>query len=313
MNTFGNKLKITIFGESHGAMIGVVVDGVRPGLPLAQEDFHVDMARRRSGAVGTTPRRETDRLEIVSGVWKGLATGAPVTIMIRNIDTQSSVYEKFVNHPRPSHADFAASVKYQGFNDPRGGGQFSGRMTAALTAAGVIAKKMLPAGVEITSRIVETGDVAAAQAAGDSVGGIVECTATGLPAGLGEPFFDTVEGVLAHILFAIPAVRGVEFGAGFAAARMLGSEHNDPLIDAAGRTATNHAGGINGGITNGNPLVVRVAVKPTPSIALPQLTFNRAAGAVEPLAVGGRHDTCIALRAPVVVEAAVAIGLAQFA
>lgn len=358
-------------------MVGAVIDGVTPGVPLTEADFAQDLTRRRNGenhvadevscagnraphavdevsrniggnyapsatrALGVTMRRERDRVEIVSGVFNGLTTGVPVALIIRNEDTQSSDYEQFASHPRPSHADFAAAAKYHGFNDPRGGGQFSGRMTAPLVAAGVIAKKMLATALksapqttleanpqppatsqpnkndeqhafEIAARIVETGDVAAAQATGDSVGGIVECVAKGLPAGLGEPFFDTVESVIAHLLFAIPAVKGVEFGAGFSAARMLGSEHNDLIINAQGTTATNHAGGICGGLTNSNPLIVRVAIKPTASIAREQLTFSRAVNARVPLKIGGRHDVCIALRAPVVVEAAVAIALAQF-
>jgi chorismate synthase len=316
MNSFGNKLKISIFGESHGAVVGVVIDGMRPGIPLAESDFTADLERRRSGDAATTLRREPDRPELISGVHNGVATGAPVTVIFRNTDVQSADYVKFTHHPRPSHADYAASVKYGGFNDPRGGGQFSGRMTVALVAAGVVAKKMLGHGIEVNAYLLDKEDVISkaktAAERGDSVGGVVECVATGLPAGLGEPFFDSVESVAAHLLFSIPAVRGVEFGAGFAAAKMTGSEHNDLIISADGTTATNHAGGVVGGLTNGNPLVVRVAVKPAASISQPRETFNFATQRIETLKINGRHDACIALRMPVIVEAAVAIALAQF-
>lgn len=322
MNTFGSKFRVTVFGESHGAVVGVVVDGVRPGIGLAAEDFAADLGRRRSGAAGTTARREIDRAEIASGVFEGRTTGAPVTVVFRNEDARHGDYGMFRDHPRPSHADYVANVKCHGFNDIRGGGQFSGRMTLALVAAGVIAKKMLPERVVISSRIAEIGGchdvarfgevVADAAAEGDSVGGIVECAVSGLPVGLGEPFFDSVESVAAHLLFSIPGIKGVEFGAGFEAARMRGSQHNDRIISPDGTTATNNSGGVTGGITNGNQLVVRVAVKPTPSISGEQHSFNFRTGRVEPLSIGGRHDACIALRVPVVVEAAVAIALAQF-
>ncbi len=312
MNIFGNKLRISIFGESHGATVGVVVDGVRPGIELSESDFEVDLARRRSGVEGTTKRREPDLPELLSGVYRGHTTGAPLAIIFRNNDIQSTDYDRITQHPRPSHADFVAASKFGGFNDPRGGGHFSGRLTVALVAAGVVAKKMLGDGINITAHIVETGDVAAAQAARDSVGGIVECVATGIPVGLGEPFFDSAESIIAHLMFSIPGVRGVEFGAGFAAARMMGSEHNDLIINNLGNTKTNHAGGINGGLTNGNPLVMRIAVKPTSSIARTQMTYNMATEVIEPLTIQGRHDACIALRMPVIVEAALAIALAQF-
>lgn len=316
MNSFGNILRITILGESHGAAVGIVIDGVRPGIALSERDFEGDLARRRSGGTGTTSRRENDSPELLSGIYNGFTTGAPLTVIFRNDDTQSSDYDEFTMHPRPSHADFAAAVKYGGFNDPRGGGQFSGRMTVALVAAGVVAKKILGDGVKISAHIIDKERVMTAMKiameSGDSVGGVVECVVSGLPAGLGEPFFDSVESVVAHLLFAIPGVRGVEFGAGFAAAQMTGSEHNDLIISADGATATNNSGGVNGGMTNGNPLIVRVAVKPTPSIACPQETFNFATQRIEPLNITGRHDACIALRMPVIVEAAVATALAQF-
>lgn len=322
MNTFGNKLRVTVFGESHGPAVGVVMGGVKPGIPLAESDFAADLFRRKSGAQGTTARRETDEPEILSGVYNGFTTGAPLTVIFRNEDIRSLDYEAFKRHPRPSHADWTAAVKYDGYNDPRGGGHFSGRLTVALVAAGVVAKKMLGDKVVITCKISEIGGtvdpyeyahmLGDASGVSDSLGGVLECVAEGVPAGLGEPFFDSVESMISHIMFAIPGVRGVEFGTGFRAAAMRGSEHNDPIIDTDGTTASNHAGGINGGITNGNTLTIRVAVKPTSSIGLTQHTINMESGQMEPLIIGGRHDACIALRMPVIVEAAVAIALAQF-
>ena len=321
MNQYGHNFRIALWGESHGPQVGVTMDGVPAGLPLAEEDFAADLARRRSGGRGTTPRREEDRPQIVAGLYEGHTTGAPLTVLFTNGETRSQDYAVLRDHFRPSHADRVADLKSGGWNDPRGGGHFSGRLTVALVAAGVVAKKMLPAEVRFQTRLTEIGGctdperfdevITAAAAARDSVGGIVECCAERVPAGLGEPFFDSAESLIAHLLFAIPAVKGVEFGSGFAAARLRGSENNDPILDAAGHTATNHDGGINGGITNGNPLVVRAALKPTPSIGLRQMTFNRAAGRIEPLEIPGRHDVCVALRGAVVVEAAVAIALAD--
>lgn len=321
MNTWGNRLRISLWGESHGAQVGVVIDGVPAGVPLAESDLEEDLARRRAGSAGTTPRKESDAPHIVSGVYEGRATGAPIAVEFVNENTRSGDYRNLTTHPRPSHADMVAQRKFGGFNDPRGGGHFSARLTAALTAAGVVAKKMLPAGVTFSTRLAEIGGcddpgrfdaiLREAAAARDSVGGIVECRVQGIPAGWGEPFFDSAESLVAHLLFSVPAVKGVEFGSGFAAARMRGSEHNDPILDAEGHTATNHAGGIVGGLTNGNELVVRAAVKPTPSIAREQHTYNFATGRVEPLVIRGRHDVCVALRGAVVVEAAVAIALAD--
>lgn len=317
MNSFGRLFSVALFGESHGPAVGVVIDGVPPGIPLAQEELARAMDRRRGGAAGTTPRREPDIPEIVSGVYRGHTTGAPLMLMIRNTNVRSRDYDKLKDIPRPGHADFVARVKYGGYADPRGGGHFSGRLTAPLVAAGVVAAKVLE-GVTLTATLLEVGgskDIEAtvqeAVAAHDSVGGLIECRVQGLPAGLGEPFFDGVEAVLAHALFSIPAVKGVEFGAGFAAARMRGSEHNDPLVATDGTTATNHAGGINGGITNGNELVFRLAVKPTSSIGRPQRTLNMATGEMTDLTIEGRHDACIALRVPPVVEAVTAITLAD--
>ena len=338
MNTFGRIFRVSIFGESHGEEIGVVMDGVEPGIDLQESDFARDIDRRRSGAKGTTPRIEADEPHILSGVFEGHTTGAPLTIVFKNMNTRSQDYSKLIDVPRPGHADFTANVKYGGFQDPRGGGHFSGRLTLPLVAAGVVAKKILAETISeetnghvqfrCNARLVEIGGIAdetrweaaldAAQKEGDSLGGIVECTVDGIPAGLGEPFWDSVESRLSHALFAIPGVRGVEFGDGFAAARMKGSEHNDCFTpdgidghEGLVTPATNHAGGINGGITNGNPLVFRVAFKPTSSIAKAQRTFDFAAGEMTELRVPGRHDTCFALRTPVVVEAMAAIVLAD--
>ncbi|MDR3236840.1 MAG: chorismate synthase [Prevotellaceae bacterium] len=316
MNSFGRIFHIHIFGESHGENLGVVIDGCPAGINLCAADFESDLSRRRSGMRGTTSRRETDAPSIVSGVYNEYTTGAPLAILFSNNDTRSSDYEQFRTMPRPGHADFVAAKKWDNFNDPRGGGHFSGRITLALTAAGVVAKKCI-APISVSAELTEAGGSGAnipetvnnAMSNRDSVGGIIECRAQHIPVGLGAPFFDTVESLLAHILFAIPAVKGVEFGAGFAAARMTGSQHNDVFITSDGKTATNHAGGINGGITNGNELFFRVAVKPTASIACPQQTINVQTNMIETLHVKGRHDACIALRAPVVVEAAAAIVL----
>ncbi len=319
MNSFGHKFRISLFGESHGEAVGVVIDGCPSGIALSVADFETDLVRRRGGAEGTTKRRESDVPHIVSGVYRGFTSGAPIAIVFRNEDTQSADYDKFSAHPRPSHADRTAQIKASGYNDPRGGGHFSGRLTLELVAAGVIAKKILGESVEFSTKITEIGGatsdfenvVREAQTEGDSVGGVIECVVTGVCAGLGEPFFDSVESMAAHLLFSIPAVKGVEFGAGFEVANRKGSENNDLIIDEHGTTATNNDGGINGGITNGNPIVVRVAVKPTPSIAKAQNTYNFETHRIEPLVIEGRHDTCIALRAAVVVEAAMAITLAE--
>lgn len=323
MNTFGHTFRITVFGESHGKAIGVTVDGVPAGISLSEDDFATDMARRRGGTGrGVTPRAETDRANTLSGVYRGFTTGAPVTILLENADTRSEDYYALKSTPRPSHADLTARTKYGGYNDPRGGGMFSGRMTAAIVAAGVIAKKTIPE-VRLSAGLVSVGGsadktkfaeiVSQAAAAGDSVGGIVEIRAEGVTVGWGEPFFDSVESMASHIAFSIPGVKGVEFGAGFCAANSSGSSNNDAITDASGTTATNHDGGINGGIANGNAIVMRVAFKPTPSISLPQQTVNLETGLTETIAIGGRHDACIALRGAVVAEAALAIALADLA
>ena len=317
MNSFGKIFRINIFGESHGPEVGVTIDGCPPGIPLSWEDFETDLARRKSGAKGTTPRKESDTPRLISGVYQGHTTGVPLTILFENSDTRSGDYADFTDIPRPGHADFTARKKYSGFNDPRGGGHFSGRITIGLVAAGVIAKKII-APIEVKARLTEVGGekniehtVEKAIAAKDSVGGIVECRVNQLPVGFGEPFFDSLESLISHMVFSIPGIKGVEFGAGFDSARMRGSEHNDSLISVDGRTKTNHSGGINGGISNGNPLVFRVAVKPTSSISKKQRTMNMTTGEMVDLEIKGRHDVCIALRVPVIVEAVTAIVLAD--
>lgn len=318
MNSFGRFLRVNIFGESHGESAGVNIDGVPAGLPLNVEDFLEDIERRKGGTQkGTTPRQESDLPIFKSGVFNNTTTGAPITILFENNNTRSGDYQKQRAVPRPGHADFVASKKFGGFEDYRGGGHFSGRLTVCLVAVGVIAKKLLK-GIEVKASILEIGGEADLEKglqkaidAKDSIGGIVECRVNGLPIGLGEPFFDSAESLLAHAAFAIPAVRGVEFGTGFAAARMFGVEHNDAIEDASGKTRTNHAGGIVGGITNGNELVYRVAIKPTSSTPKEQQTFNWETNAVESFSVKGRHDLCIALRVPVVLEAVTAMVLAD--
>ena len=321
MNSWGDRFTLSIWGESHGQQVGVSIDGVPVGIALSEEDFAADLERRRAGAAGTTPRKESDTPHIVSGVYNGFTTGSPLTIEFLNENTRSDDYRNLTIHPRPSHADWVAQQKWGGYNDPRGGGHFSGRITLGMVAAGVVAKKILGEEVKFSTDIIEIGGsrdkeqwdaiISSAQQSQDSVGGVVECRVQGVKAGLGEPFFDSVESLAAHLLFSVPAVKGVEFGAGFEAARMRGSEHNDPIISADGTTATNHAGGIVGGITNGNEIVARVAIKPTASIAQPQQTFNLESGKVEELVIKGRHDVCITLRAAVVAEAALAIALAD--
>ena len=321
MNSWGDRFRLSIWGESHGQQVGVSIDGVPAGIALSEEDFTADLERRRAGAAGTTPRKESDTPHIVSGVYNGFTTGSPLTIEFLNENTRSGDYRNLTTHPRPSHADWVAQQKWGGYNDPRGGGHFSGRITLGMVAAGVVAKKILGEEVKFSTDIIEIGGsrdkeqwdaiISSAQQSQDSVGGVVECRVQGIKAGLGEPFFDSVESLAAHLLFSVPAVKGVEFGAGFEAARMRGSEHNDPIISADGTTATNHAGGIVGGITNGNEIVARIAVKPTASIAQPQQTLNLESGKVEELVIKGRHDVCITLRAAVVAEAALAIALAD--
>jgi chorismate synthase len=318
MNSFGRLFRVSIFGESHGPAVGIVIDGCPAGIKLTEEDFSVDIERRKGGKQkGTTPRQETDAPIFKSGVFQNKTTGAPLMIMFENNNTRSGDYEKQRAFPRPGHADFVAHQKFGGFEDFRGGGHFSGRLTVCLVAAGVVAKKVLM-GASVNATILEIGGekdlekgLQKAIDAKDSIGGIVECVVKGLPIGLGEPFFDSIESQIAHAVFAIPAVKGVEFGAGFMAAKMFGVEHNDSIINAEGKTETNNAGGVVGGITNGNDLVFRIVVKPTSSTPKEQETLNWETGSVETFSVKGRHDLCIALRVPPVLEAVTAFVLAD--
>ena len=318
MNSFGRIFRVMIFGESHGESVGVSIDGCPAGLPVNENDFLEDIERRKGGKQkGTTPRQEDDLPIFKSGIFNDKTTGAPITIIFENKNTRSGDYDKLRAVPRPGHADFVAHQKFGGVEDYRGGGHFSGRLTLGLVAAGVIAKKLLE-DISIIARITEIAGeqdlekgMQKAIDAKDSVGGIVECIATGLPAGLGEPFFDSVESLLSHAAFAIPAVRGVEFGTGFSAAKMYGSEHNDAIENMEGVTRTNHAGGVVGGISNGNALVYRIAIKPTSSTPKEQKTLNWETGEQEIFSVKGRHDLCIALRVPPVLEAVTACVLAD--
>lgn len=317
MNSFGRLFRITIFGESHGPTVGVVIDGCPPGIPVRLADFTPDLDRRRSGAPGTTARQESDSPRFLSGILDDHTTGAPLTIIFENSAQRSADYAEKPTVYRPGHADFTANRKFQGWNDPSGGGHFSGRLTVGLVAAGVLAKKII-APAQVSAQLIEVGGQAdytellgQARRAGDSLGGIIECRTQDVPIGLGEPFFDSVESVLAHAMFAIPGIKGIEFGAGFAAARMRGSEFNDCFIDANGKTTTNNSGGINGGITNGNELVFRLVARPTASIACSQQTLDFGNGKLTDLSIGGRHDVCFALRTPVVAEALTAICLAD--
>ena len=317
MNALGKLFKVSIFGESHGTSVGIVIDGCPAGLPLKQADFENDFSRRKSGAKGTTPRQEPDTPRIMSGVFNDRCTGAPLMILFENTNTRSGDYSQLKDTPRPGHADFTSHYKFGGYQDYRGGGHFSGRLTLGLVAAGVVAKKMITP-TTVSSSILEVGGSRDIESAldraienKDSIGGIIECSIASVPAGLGEPFFDSVEAVLSHVIFSIPAIKGIEFGAGFRAAKMTGSEHNDNIVSTKGSTETNHAGGINGGISNGNEICFRVAVKPTSSTHQTQRTINMLSGEMEDLTIEGRHDTCIALRVPVVVEAAAAIVIAD--
>jgi chorismate synthase len=317
MNSFGVVFRVTLFGESHGPAIGVIIDGCPPGLHVETEDFMNDLRRRQSGSVGTTKRKEPDLPEILSGIFNGVTTGAPMTIVTRNSDKISSDYDEFKNIPRPGHADFVSSVKHSGFSDMRGSGHFSGRITWGLVAAGVIAKKIAGSAV-INADLISAGGsenieeaIKKAMELNDSIGGIIECRVHNPQLALGEPFFYSFESAVSHIIFSIPAIKGIEFGAGFKAASMRGSEHNDPFINSSGKTSSNNAGGINGGITNGNEIVFRIVVKPTSSTGTDQTTFNFKEGKITTLQVKGRHDTCIALRMPVIVEAATAVAMAD--
>lgn len=323
MNSFGSLFRVHIYGESHGSGIGVLIDGVPSGIKLTLEDFTKDLSKRKSGKIGTTPRKEDDIPNIISGVFNDFTTGAPINIFFENKNTDSKVYTDFKSHPRPGHADFSATKKYSGFNDIRGGGHFSGRLTLALVAAGVIAKKILndfifsseieSIGIlnklefdkKLENYLLETAH------SGDSLGGTISLTIKNVPIGLGEPFFDSVESVLSSIIFSIPGIKGIEFGAGFKGTEFLGSKFNDCFIDKSGKTSSNNNGGINGGITNGNDIFLKVAVKPTSSIFKPQETFNFKDKNIQSLKINGRHDVAFLLRVPIVLENAVAIALAD--
>ncbi|MBX2950665.1 MAG: chorismate synthase [Crocinitomicaceae bacterium] len=318
MNTFGRLFRVHIFGESHGESVGVVIDGCPAGLTVDETLLLPDLERRKGGIQkGTTPRKEADFPLFKSGIFNGKTTGAPIAIFFENQNTRSEDYTSQRSIPRPGHADFVANKKFGGYEDYRGGGHFSARLTTGLVAAGSIAKKVIgPSSIE--AQVIEIGGesdpekgLQKAINAKDSVGGIIECRVKQVPIGLGEPFFDSVESLLAHALFSIPAVKGVEFGSGFDAARMFGSENNDSIIDQNGTTKSNHAGGINGGITNGNDLVFRIAIKPASSTPKEQESLNWDTNTIESFSIKGRHDLCVALRAPVIVEALTAIVLAD--
>ncbi len=319
MNSFGRFFRISIFGESHGECVGITIDGCPAGLSLSPDDLLPDLERRKGGKQkGTTPRQEEDYPIFKSGVFNGKTTGFPITILFDNKNTRSEDYNKQRSIPRPGHADWVAHQKFGGNEDYRGGGHFSARLTTGIVAAGAIAKMLMPQ-MKIAAIITEVGGEADIEKglqkgidAKDSVGGIIECRVNGLPDGLGEPYFDSIESSLAHIVFAIPAVRGVEFGTGFAAAKMFGSQHNDSIENMEGKTKTNHAGGVVGGITNGNELVLRLAIKPTSSTPKEQNSLNWDTKQLEDFSIKGRHDLCVALRAPVIVEAVTAIVLADF-
>ena len=317
MDSFGRIFRIHIFGESHGKAVGVIIDGCPAGIAITEADFDDDLNRRKAGGKGTTPRIEDDLPKIVSGVFEAKTSGSPITILFDNNNIRSSDYSQVKKTPRRGHSDFTALTKYKGFNDYRGGGHFSGRITLGIVAAGVLAKKILK-DVLFEAKLLEAGGntnieeaVDEALKAGDSIGGLIECKVSNLPIGLGEHFFDKVEALIAHLVFAIPATKGLEFGSGFKAPKMTGSEHNDIILNEKGTTETNNAGGVNGGLTNGNTLIFRVAVKPTSSIQKNQLTYDLEKDAITQLSVKGRHDACIALRMPVIMEAAAAIVLAD--
>lgn len=349
-DSIGKLFTVTSYGESHGKCIGVIVDGCPAGLEVDDDDIQSEVDKRRAGkGAASTDRNEKDRVEILSGISDGLTTGAPVCLMIRNEDVDDSDYEKIKNKLRPGHADYTAYMKYGAHHDWRGGGRFSGRITTGFVMAGALAKKALSTiGTEIIAHTVEIGGIVAradsyeevkkainnplrcADAAaskkmnrlinevkkqGDSLGGIIEGVAVNVPVGLGEPVFDNLDGELAKALLAVPAVKGVEFGTGFTSARLKGSQNNDPFRVKGKRivTTSNNSGGINGGISNGMPLVVRVAVKPTSSIAIEQNTVDISKMKNTTITVGGRHDVCIVPRAVVVVEAMMAVTLCDFA
>lgn len=325
MNSFGKLFKIHIYGESHGEALGIILDGVPAGIYIDNNMIYDAISKRKPNRVGTTKRIEEDIPIFTSGILNGYTTGAPIHIMFKNNNIQSKVYKDFKNHPRPGHADFTATQKYKGFNDLRGGGTFSGRLTLPIVVAGTIAKLILkesnliyrtdikslgklnnfPSKEDIDSYTKEI------MLDGDSIGGTVQTIVENIPSSLGEPFFYSVESCLSSILFSIPGIKGVEFGSGFEGVHKLGSQFNDIIITESGKTATNNSGGINGGITNGNPLIISVAVRPTASIFKQQNCYNFSEKKIVPLSIEGRHDVAFILRIPIVIESAIAIGLAD--
>lgn len=320
MNTYGTLFRVSIYGESHGKAIGVLIDGIPAGIKLNLNHIKEDLDKRRPGGKGTTTRIEGDDFSILSGYFNGYTTGTPLHVMIENQNTRSEDYENLKKHPRPGHADFVGEVKYKGFQDYRGGGHFSGRLTAAIVVAGAIAKQMIP--FQISSKIVQLGNetdhtkfdqlIDKLQQEKDSIGGIIEIKATNMMVGLGEPFFYKLDAEIAKMMFSIPAVKGVEIGDGFHGVHLKGSEFNDAMIDASGKTKTNHSGGVSGGISNGNDLVINVMMKPASSIGKVQQTFDFIQNDVKELEVRGRHDSVIIKRAGIVLESALAISLADF-
>ena len=317
MNGFGKFFKVNIYGESHNESVGVLIDGIPAGIKLEEIDFETDLLARKPQKPSQTSRVEADKPIIESGLFNGYTTGTPMLIRFENNNTKSHDYKNLVTQPRPGHADFVMCQKYNGFNDYRGGGHTSGRLTVGIVAAGVIAKKIT--NFEFETKLVKLGNLTDMSkkeeylneivANKDSVGGIVQITVKNVPIGLGEPYFYSVESAISQILYSIGAVKGVSFGIGFDGCGLLGSEYNDMLVDANGKTNTNNNGGINGGVSNGNDIVVNVFVKPTPSIYKEQHTFNFETNKVSPLEIKGRHDSAIVERAMIVLENAVAIAL----
>lgn len=319
MNTYGTLFKITLYGESHQEAIGAIIDGIPSGVKIDEEMIRSDLEKRKPHHIGTTPRKEEDHVHILSGVFNGYSTGSPIHLMIKNENIRSKDYEHLKKQPRPGHADFVSHIKYKGFEDYRGGGRFSGRLTAALVAAGSIAKMILP--FHFHHELVQVGTLKDMNKLdeylldiierGDSVGGIIKLTVSNMTVGLGEPFFNKIDGEIGKMMLSIPAVKGVSIGDGFDAIETLGSSFNDVILDASGKTKTNHSGGTSGGLSNGNDLVVKVFIKPTSSISLEQKTYDIEKDSIESLSIGGRHDVCIARRAGIVLENALALVLAD--
>jgi len=319
VNSYGKLFQVTLYGESHQPAIGVVVDGMPAGTVINLDLITSDLKLRQPGAIGTTPRKEADLFKITSGVFNGVATGSPIHLMIENLNIKSKDYAHLLKQPRPGHADFVSSVKYKGFQDYRGGGRFSGRLTAALVAAGSLAKMTLP--FQFSHELIQVGTLKDMSTLddyllkiaekGDSVGGIIQLCVKGVPVGLGEPFFQKIDAEIAKMMFSIPAVKGVEIGTGFEGVSMMGSQFNDVIVDHMGQTKTNHSGGTSGGLSNGNDIVVKVFIKPTSSIQRTQDTYNFETSEVDALDIGGRHDVAIVRRAGIVLENALAMVLAD--